>query len=180
MNERPQHDLKQRTKAFALCIIRLYAQLPKTTEAQVLGRQVLRSGTSVGAYYREAHRSRSDAEFIRKLEGGLRELEETAYWLELLGEAQIFDPEVLAPALREAGALTGIFIASVTTMKRRINRNQLVAYRLSFRAYRFRTCVPNADPMAAAPPPARSRLRGRAHRDRGGRRTPAPAGDRSG
>ena len=79
-----KQDLKERTKAFALRIIRLYAALPKTTEAQVLGKQVLRSGTSVGAHYREAQRAKSNADFIGKIEGGLQELEETAYWLELL------------------------------------------------------------------------------------------------
>ena len=64
-------DLKLRTKAFALRIIRLFAALPKTTEAQVIGKQVLRSGTSVGAHDREATRARSTAEFVSKIEGGL-------------------------------------------------------------------------------------------------------------
>ena len=82
-------DLKTRTKAFALRIIRLYAALPKTAEAQVLGKQLLRSGTSVGAHYREAVRSRSTAEFISKAEGALMELEESSYWLELLADAKI-------------------------------------------------------------------------------------------
>ena len=82
-------DLKTRTKDFALEIIRLYATLPRRTEAQVLGRQVLRSGTSVGAHYREAQRAKSNADFISKIEGGLQELEETQYWLELLGESRL-------------------------------------------------------------------------------------------
>ncbi|MEJ7593698.1 MAG: four helix bundle protein [Planctomycetaceae bacterium] len=76
MNEeqkKPQ-DLKQRTKQFALRVIRLYSSLPNSTEAQVIGKQLLRSGTSVGAHYREATRARSDAEFISKIEGGLQEL----------------------------------------------------------------------------------------------------------
>jgi four helix bundle protein len=81
--------LKTRTKAFALQIIRLYAARPKTTEAQVIGKQTLRSGTSVGAHYREATRARSTAEFISKVEGGLMELEESGYWLELLADAEI-------------------------------------------------------------------------------------------
>mgnify|MGYP001342000949 FL=1 len=81
--------LKVRTKQFALEIIRLYAALPKRTEALVLGKQLLRSGTSVGAHYREAQRARSDAEFISKFEGGMQELEETLYWLELLEESRI-------------------------------------------------------------------------------------------
>jgi len=77
-------DLKLRTKNFAIRIIRLYAALPKTTESQVIGKQVLRYGTSVGAQYREAQHAKSDADFISKIEGSLQELEETAYWLELL------------------------------------------------------------------------------------------------
>jgi four helix bundle protein len=84
-----QVDLRDRTKRFALRVIRLFGALPKTVEAQVIGRQVLKSGTSVGAHYREAHRARSTAEFISKLEGGLQELDETAYWLELLAESGI-------------------------------------------------------------------------------------------
>ena len=73
---RPE-DLKTRTKRFALRVIRLYSALHKTTEAQVIGKQLLRSGTSVGAHYRESVRSRSNAEFISKIEGGLQELEES-------------------------------------------------------------------------------------------------------
>ena len=84
-----ENDLRDRTKTFALQIIRMFAAIPKTTEAQVLGKQMLRSGTSVGANYREAHRGRSKAEFISKCGDLLRELEETAYWLELLVEAKI-------------------------------------------------------------------------------------------
>ena len=69
--------MKKRTKDFALRIIRVYSSLPKETVAQVIGKQVLRFGTSVGAHYREACRNRSHAEFISKIEGGLQELEET-------------------------------------------------------------------------------------------------------
>src|SRR5215813_1601618 len=89
MNDIERRDLRKRTKLFALRIIRLYVSLPKSQEAQVLGKQLLRSGTSVGAHYREGCRSRSNAEFISKLEGGLQELEETTYWLELLVESGI-------------------------------------------------------------------------------------------
>jgi four helix bundle protein len=84
MSEKPQ-DLKPRTKAFALRIIRMYSELPKNdTVAQVLGKQVLRSGTSVGANYREAPGGRSKAEFISRIGDCLKEIEETEYWLELL------------------------------------------------------------------------------------------------
>src|SRR2546423_4056699 len=87
LNEQGGRDLRVRTKSFALRIIRLYAALPKTVEAQVIGKQLLRSGTSVGAHYREAQRAKSNADFISKIEGGLQELEETVYWLELLADA---------------------------------------------------------------------------------------------
>ncbi|MFQ5436955.1 MAG: four helix bundle protein [Anaerolineae bacterium] len=93
--------------------------MPKTTEAQVLGKQVLRSGTSVGAHYREANRSRSDAEFISKIDTALQELDETAYWLDLLCEAKIVKPERLEPLLRETNELTAIF---VTISKKAKNR----------------------------------------------------------
>ena len=73
-----EQGLKIRTKTFALRVIRLYVALPKTTEAQVLGKQVLRSGTSVGAHYHEAQRAKSNTDFISKVEGALQELEETA------------------------------------------------------------------------------------------------------
>src|SRR5215213_618992 len=86
---RAKEDLSARTKDFALRVVRLLCALPKTTEAQVLGKQVLRSGTSVGAHYREAMRARSTAEFISKIEGGLQELEETSYWFELIADAGI-------------------------------------------------------------------------------------------
>jgi len=72
----PRQDLRERTKQFALRIIRLYAALPKSAVAQVVGKQMLRSGTSVGAHYREAWRARSDAEFVSKMEGALQELDE--------------------------------------------------------------------------------------------------------
>ena len=82
-------DLKARTKAYALRIIKLYQALPKSGEAQVIGKQILRSGTSVGAQYREACRAKSPADFINKMEGGLQELDETGYWLELLADSKI-------------------------------------------------------------------------------------------
>jgi four helix bundle protein len=80
-------DLKGRTRKYALRIIKLYEALPSRGAGQVLAHQVLRSGTSVGAHYREAVRSRSRAEYIAKRNGGLMELEETLYWLELVEES---------------------------------------------------------------------------------------------
>jgi four helix bundle protein len=86
-------DLRTRTKKFALRMIRLYQGLPKSGEAQVIGKQLLRSGTSVGAQYREACRAKSPADFISKMEGSLQELDEILYWLELLVEGNIVKPE---------------------------------------------------------------------------------------
>jgi four helix bundle protein len=110
-------ELRQRTKDFALRIIRLYTALPKVDEAQVLGKQVLRSGTSIGAHYREASRSRSDAEFLSKIGLGLQELDETAYWLELLAEANIVPRIMLADLLRETDELTAIFVTIAKNVK---------------------------------------------------------------
>jgi four helix bundle protein len=119
MNDKSSFDLAGRTKKFALRILRLYASLPETTEAQVLGKQLLRSGTFVGAHYREAMRARSRAEFISKVEGGLQELEETFYWLELLVEGCILPAKRLADLQHEADELTAILVSSVKTAKDR-------------------------------------------------------------
>ena len=113
--EEPAFDLRERTKAFGLRIVRMFVALPKTEEARVLGKQALRSGTSVGANFREAHRSRSKAEFIAKLGDCLKELEETAYWLELLTESNIVPPPKLASLLDETDQLTAI----LTTISKR-------------------------------------------------------------
>jgi len=118
MKELDARDLRARTKAFALRIIRLYSSLPKSTEAQVLGKQLLRSGTSVGAHYREATRARSPAEFVSKIEGGLQELEETVYWLELLIDASLINESRLCELLREAEELMSIFVSSAKTAKK--------------------------------------------------------------
>lgn len=111
-------DLKVRTKAYALRIIKLYQALPKSGEAQVIGKQVLRSGTSVGAQYREACRAKSPADFISKMEGSLQELDETAYWLELLVESKIMPADKLLDLQKETDELTSIFVSSVKTAKR--------------------------------------------------------------
>jgi four helix bundle protein len=109
MSEQPQ-DLKPRTKAFALRVIRMYSKLPRTdTVAQALGKQVLRSGTSVGANYREASRGRSKAEFISKIGDYLKEIEEPGYWLELLMESGCVSPTRMAGLLDEIRQLIAIF-----------------------------------------------------------------------
>ena len=111
-------DLIERTKRFALRVIRLFASLPKTGEAQVLGKQLLRSGTSVGANYREAHRARSRAEFIAKCGDSLREIEESAYWFELLEESGIVPATKLKDLRSEAHELTAIFVTIVKKSKK--------------------------------------------------------------
>ena len=105
-----EKDLAARTKTFARRIIRLYVALPKETVAQVLGKQVLRSGTSVGANYREASRARSKAEFVSKIGDCLKEIDETAYWLELLAEEGIVSQKRLGPLLQETDELTAILV----------------------------------------------------------------------
>jgi four helix bundle protein len=112
-------DLKSRTKAFAIRIIRMYAALPKTIQAQIIGKQVLRSGTSVGAHYREANRARSTAEFVSKIEAGLQELEETAYWLELLIEGGIVTTGRLSSLLKETNELIAILVTCAKNAKDR-------------------------------------------------------------
>jgi four helix bundle protein len=107
-------NLLDRTKMFAQRIIRLYCALSKTdTVAQVLGKQVLRSGTSVGANYREANRARSKAEFISKMGDCLKEADETLYWLELLLEENVVSAKRLQPLAGEANELVAIFITII-------------------------------------------------------------------
>lgn len=112
-----EHDLRDRTKRFALRTIRMYAALPKTTESQVIGKQVLRSATSVGANYREAYRGRSKAEFIAKCGDCLKEIEETGYWFELLVDAELVPSGKLTELQRECGELTAIFVTIIRKAK---------------------------------------------------------------
>jgi four helix bundle protein len=115
MNGKPQ-DLKPRTKAFALRVIRMYSKLAKgDTVARVLGKQVLRSGTSVGANYREASRGRSKPEFTAKVGDCLKEIEETEYWLELLVDSGCVEATQMSGLLDE----TRQFIAIFTTIDKR-------------------------------------------------------------
>lgn len=111
-----EKDLLPRTKMFARRIIRLYVALPKSnTVAHVLGKQCLRSGTSVGANYREANRARSKAEFIAKIGDCLKEADETPYWLELMSEENVVVCSRLSLLLKEADELVAIF----TTISKR-------------------------------------------------------------
>ena len=113
-----REDLRDRTKRFAVRIARMFTALPKTSLAQVFGKQVLRSGTSVGANFREAFRARSSAEFTAKLEDCLKELDETAYWLELLAETEVVKMERLRDLLDESSQLIAILTAIVKKQRR--------------------------------------------------------------
>jgi len=121
MNDEEQNppDLSERTKVFALRIIKMFSALPKSEVARVLGKQVLRSGTSVGANYREGHRARSKAEFIAKIGDCLKELDETAYWLELLTDSETIPAPRLAPLQDECNQLLAIF----TTISKKAKSN---------------------------------------------------------
>lgn len=110
-------QLRQRTKQFALAILRLCRDLPRTDEARILGKQLLRSGTSLAANYRAACRSRSKAEFISKISVVVEETDETEFWLELLTEGGIVLPPRTAGLLREARELLAIFAASRRTAR---------------------------------------------------------------
>jgi len=112
-------SLRERTRAFAVRVIHMYAALPDGRVAQTIGNQALRSGTSVGAHYREAYRSRSDAEIISKLETALQEVDETSYWLELLVDAEIVSQDRLRSLSVEANELTAILVTSVKKIKAR-------------------------------------------------------------
>ena len=110
-------ELKRRTRAFALRVIRLADSLPRTRAAEVLGRQLLRSGASVGANYRAACRARSNADFIAKMGIVEEEADETIYWMQLVIDAKLVKPEAMRPLLQEADELLAITVASVNTAR---------------------------------------------------------------
>jgi len=118
MKDEKERDLGVRTKQFALRVIRLFAALPAKEEARIIGKQLLRSATSVGAHYREGKRARSNAEFISKIECGLQELDESIYWLDLLGESEIIPTQRLAGLCQEANELIAILVTCVKHAKR--------------------------------------------------------------
>jgi len=110
-------NLSKRTTTFAIRVVRLFTSLPKIPAAQFIGKQLLRSGTSVGAHYREAKRAKSTKDFLNKLQGALQELEETAYWLELLVEGKLIIKDKLQPLQKETDELTAIFVTIVKKIK---------------------------------------------------------------
>jgi len=115
MNE---HEFKQRTKCVGLRIIRLVEALPKTRTADVIGRQLLRSGTSIGANYRAACRARSPADMIAKLGIVEEEADETMYWLELLSEAAVIPAASLNGLRQELNEILAMIVASQKTLRR--------------------------------------------------------------
>jgi four helix bundle protein len=116
----PPEDLRTRTKKYALRIIRLFRALPRRDAvAEVLGKQLLRSATSVAAHYREACRAKSDLDFISKLEGAQQELEESELWLELLSDSGVIKPRLIQPLREETNELIAIFVTMTKKVKTR-------------------------------------------------------------
>ncbi len=119
-----KQEMKERTKRFALRVIRMTESLPRKMAADVLGRQVLRSATSVAANYRAACRAKSRADFISKMGTVEEEADESALWLELIGESGLLPPAKLETLHREAGELTAIAVASIRTARSRSGNPQ--------------------------------------------------------
>jgi len=115
-------ELKRRTKQFGLRVIRLVEALPSTRTANVIGNQLLRAGTSVGANYRSACRGRSKADFISKVGIAIEEADESLYWMEMLIEAGIVSEKRLADLMKEADELVAILTASVKTARSHLYR----------------------------------------------------------
>jgi len=127
--------LRDRTKQFALRVIRLYSSLPRDTASQVIGKQMLRSGTSVAANFREASRARSDAEFISKLGIVEQELDETALWSELLVESNMVAQTKLGSLMQEVDELLRIIVTAVKSTKKNSATKKLLRFPLSI--FRF-------------------------------------------
>ena len=120
---RNEPDLKRRTKAFALRILKLVDAMPKTTAGRALASQIVRSGTSVAANYRAACPARSTADFIAKMGIVEEESDETLFWLELLEESEVVSATKLAAIKQEANELIAITIASIKTARRNRGSN---------------------------------------------------------
>ena len=117
-----QEEMKRRTKQFALRVIRLVESLPRGRTADVIGNQLLRSGTSVGSNYRAACRAKSNADFISKMGTVEEETDESIYWMELLIEARIADYAKLDSLMKEANELVAITVSSIKTARRKRNK----------------------------------------------------------
>jgi four helix bundle protein len=118
---RLSEDIRERTKQFASAIIRLYVQLPRSRrEVEVIGHQLLRSGTSVAAHAREASRSRSEAEFCSKLEGAIQEADESMLWLELLRDDCSVNNPLISTLHAEANRIVSIFVSMVSRIRKKL------------------------------------------------------------
>ena len=118
MNEQ---EFKQRTKALALRVIKLVSSLPKNTVSEVIGKQLIRSGTAVGANYRAACRARSTADLIAKLRIVEEEADECLYWMELIVEAKLLEVTNLRSIMSETNEILAMTVASIKTL---VARNQ--------------------------------------------------------
>lgn len=123
-NEATPEDLRNRTRRFAVRTIGVCDALGERGKAGVISRQLVRCGTSVGAQFREAKRSRSNAEFLSKIESASQELDETIYWLELVIDCGILKAKRLAPLLVEANEIMSILVAAAKTIKGRMNQER--------------------------------------------------------
>ena len=130
---RNEPDLKRRTKAFALRILKLVDALPKTAAGRALASQIVRSGTSIAANYRAACRAKSTADFIAKMGIVEEEADETLFWLELLEESEFVTPAKLTAIKQEANELIAITVASIKTARR--NRGSNSALRIPHSAF---------------------------------------------
>ena len=110
-------DLKDRTKRFAVQVIRVIDKLPRSISSEVIARQLVKAATSVGANYRAACRGRSPAEFVAKLQIAMEESDESMYWLELMLELEMMESEASRDLIREADELTAIFVSSLKTAR---------------------------------------------------------------
>jgi len=115
-----ENDLKKRTRAFALRVIRLCESLPRGRAANTIANQLIRCGTSVGANYRAACRARSPADFIAKMAIVEEECDESLYWMELLIESKLVEQKLLAELMKEADELLSIVVASIKTARARM------------------------------------------------------------
>jgi four helix bundle protein len=118
-----EEEFKDRTKDIALRIVRLTSSLPRTLEADVIGKQLLRSGTSIGANYRAACRAKSTADIINKLAIVEEEADESLYWLELLSQGDIVKPQKLSALVSDINEIVAMTVASIKTLRLRRSDN---------------------------------------------------------
>jgi four helix bundle protein len=122
MTKTVEADFHARTQEFALRIIKLYSSLPKGTVAQVLGKQLLRCGTSVGAHYAEASHAKSIPDFVSKCDGARQELQEFLYWLELIVRSELVKPDRVQPLEHEARQILAILITMSSNAKKKLKQ----------------------------------------------------------